>query len=122
MPAGQTFSFETLKQTVEAQKPKVLFLVQGESSTGTHQSLAGLGELCRKNGTMLVVDTVCTLGGVPMFADKWGVDAIYSGTQKCLSGPPGEPPPPQQPPQQPGRPRAPAGARRAVPAARWLHL
>jgi alanine-glyoxylate transaminase/serine-glyoxylate transaminase/serine-pyruvate transaminase len=89
VPAGQTFSFDALKQAVENQKPKVLFLVQGESSTGTHQSLAGLSELCKKNGTMLVVDTVCTLGGVPMFADKWGVDAIYSGTQKCLSGPPG---------------------------------
>jgi aspartate aminotransferase-like enzyme len=88
-PAGTTFSFDTLKAAVEQHKPKVLFLVQGESSAGTHQSLAGLGEMCKANGTMLVVDTVCTLGGVPMFADKWGVDAIYSGSQKCLSGPPG---------------------------------
>ena len=54
-----------------------------------HQSLAGLGELCRANGTLLLVDTVCSLGGVPMLADAWGVDAIYSGSQKCLSAPPG---------------------------------
>jgi len=67
------------------------FAVQGESSTGVHQNLAGLGELCRANGTLLLVDTVCTLGGVPMHADEWGVDAIYSGSQKVLAAPPGAP-------------------------------
>lgn len=67
-----------------------LFLAaQGESSTGVHQNLAGLGELCAANGTLLLVDTVCSLGGVPLFADAWGIDAIYSGSQKCLSAPPG---------------------------------
>ena len=45
-------------------------MAQGESSTGVHQSLAGLGELCKANGTLLLVDTVCSLGGVPLFADK----------------------------------------------------
>ncbi len=39
---------------------------QGESSTGVHQSMKGLGELCQKNGTLLLVDTVCSLGGVPV--------------------------------------------------------
>ena len=51
---------------------------------------AGVGELCRKKGTLLVVDAVCTLGGVPLYADAWGIDCIYSGSQKCLSAPPGE--------------------------------
>lgn len=46
--------------------------------------------MCRQTGTLLLVDTVCSLGGVPLFADQWGVDCIYSGSQKCLSGPPGE--------------------------------
>lgn len=41
---------------------------------------------------MLIVDTVCSLGGVPLFADQWGIDCIYSGSQKCLSGPPGAAP------------------------------
>ena len=50
---------------------------QGESSTGTHQSLAGLSEICKQTNTLLLVDTVCILGGVPLFADDWGVDAIY---------------------------------------------
>lgn len=90
--AGKTFSFEELKASVETHKPAVLFLCQGESSTGVQQSLAGLGDLCQKNGTLLLVDTVCSLGGVPLFADDWKIDAIYSGSQKCLSAPPGAAP------------------------------
>lgn len=90
--AGKTFSFDELKAAVEKEKPAVLFLCQGESSTGVQQSLAGLGDLCEKNGTLLLVDTVCSLGGVPLFADEWKVDAIYSGSQKCLSAPPGAAP------------------------------
>ena len=54
-----------------------------------HQNLAGLGQLCQDNGTLLLVDTVCTLGGIPLYADDWGIDAIYSGSQKCLAAPPG---------------------------------
>jgi len=46
--------------------------------------------VCKRTGTLLLVDTVCSLGGVPLFADQWGIDCIYSGSQKCLSGPPGE--------------------------------
>ena len=86
--AGKTFNLAELTAAVEKHKPAVLFLCQGESSTGVHQGLAGVGEMCKKNGTLLLVDTVCSLGGVPIFADKWHVDAIYSGAQKCLSAPP----------------------------------
>jgi hypothetical protein len=45
---------------------------QGESSTGVHQSLAGLSDVCKRTGTLLLVDTVCSLGGVPFFFDKVG--------------------------------------------------
>lgn len=62
---------------------------QGDSSTGVHQSLAGVGDLCRKYGTLLAVDTVCSLGGVPFYGDDWKVDAMYSGSQKVLGAPPG---------------------------------
>ncbi|KAK9807220.1 hypothetical protein WJX73_010527 [Symbiochloris irregularis] len=86
---GQTYSKDDLSKALEEHKPAVLFLTQGESSTGTHQNLAGVGELCRKHGTLLLVDTVCSLGGVPLFSDAWEVDAIYSGSQKCLAAPPG---------------------------------
>ncbi|KIY99826.1 Serine--pyruvate aminotransferase [Monoraphidium neglectum] len=87
--AGRSFSLEELTTALETHKPALLFLCQGESSTGVHQSLAGLGDVCKRTGTLLLVDTVCSLGGVPFFFDKWGVDCMYSGSQKCLSAPPG---------------------------------
>ena len=70
---------------------------QGDSSTGTHQNLAGLGDLCHANGTLLIIDTVCTLGGIPFFGDAWGVDAMYSGSQKVIGAPPGAAPAPARP-------------------------
>eukprot|EP00891_Asterochloris_glomerata_P005967 jgi/Astpho2/5967/fgenesh1_pg.00080_%23_150_t len=91
-PAGKTFSYGELKAAVEQHKPTALFVVQGESSTGAHQSLAGLGELCAKNDALLLVDTVCSLGAVPFYADAWGVDIMYSGAQKVLSAAPGTAP------------------------------
>eukprot|EP00271_Cylindrocystis_brebissonii_P007419 TRINITY_DN20941_c0_g1_i1.p1 TRINITY_DN20941_c0_g1~~TRINITY_DN20941_c0_g1_i1.p1 ORF type:complete len:456 (+),score=37.97 TRINITY_DN20941_c0_g1_i1:141-1508(+) len=65
----------------------VLFLVHGESSTGTLQPLEGIGALCKQHGALLFVDAVCTLGGVPLGVDQQGVDVIYSGSQKCLGAP-----------------------------------
>jgi alanine-glyoxylate transaminase/serine-glyoxylate transaminase/serine-pyruvate transaminase len=83
---------DQIKGALEEHKPAVLFLCQGESSTGTHQTLAGVGDLCHKHNCLLLVDTVCSAGGVPLFADAWGIDVIYSGSQKCLSAPPGASP------------------------------
>lgn len=62
-----------------------MFPVQGESSTGTHQALGGgLGAACKAAGTLLVVDTVAAQGGVPMFADEWGIDAVsVAATALC---------------------------------------
>ena len=59
---------------------------------GVHQSFAGIGDVCKANGTLFLADTVCSLGGVPFFADAWGVDAMYSGSQKALAAPPGAAP------------------------------
>jgi len=64
-------------------------LCHGESSSGTKQKLDGVGELCQKHGTLLVVDTVCTLVGEPFFTDAWNIDLVYSGAQKCIGCPPG---------------------------------
>ncbi|CAI5521402.1 unnamed protein product [Closterium sp. Naga37s-1] len=85
---GKVFSAADVEKAL-ADNPgvKVVFVVHGESSTGTLQPLEGLGELCHKNGALLFVDAVCTLGGIPLHVDAWGVDAIYSGSQKCLSAP-----------------------------------
>lgn len=87
---GETFTKEQIAAALEAHpKAKVLGIVHAETSTGAHQSLAGFAELCHAKGTLLVVDAVTSLGGHELHVDSWGIDAIYSGTQKCLSCPPG---------------------------------
>jgi len=70
-------------------KSKLVGIVHAETSTGAHQPLVGLADLVHAKGAMLVVDTVTSLGGHDVRMDEWGIDAIYSGTQKCLSCPPG---------------------------------
>jgi alanine-glyoxylate transaminase / serine-glyoxylate transaminase / serine-pyruvate transaminase len=87
---GETFSLEQIAQALDAYpKAKVLGIVHAETSTGAHQSLEGIAQLCREKGALLVVDAVTSLGGHELRVDDWGIDAIYSGTQKCLSCPPG---------------------------------
>jgi alanine-glyoxylate transaminase/serine-glyoxylate transaminase/serine-pyruvate transaminase len=68
---------------------KVLAFVQAETSTGALSDVAALTKLAQKHGALTIVDAVTSLGGVPLMVDEWGVDAIYSGTQKCLSCTPG---------------------------------
>ncbi len=68
---------------------KLLAVVHGETSTGVLQPLKPLAQLARKYGALFVVDTVATLGGVPLDVDAEGIDVCYSGSQKCLSCPPG---------------------------------
>lgn len=86
---GKVFTFEELKKAVEEHKPKILALVHAETSTGACQPLVGVGDMCHENGCLLVADCVTSISGVPCHLDKWGVDAAYAGTQKCLSCPPG---------------------------------
>ena len=70
-------------------RPRVLAVVHGETSTGVEQPFDGLAEVCREVGALLVVDAVATLGGVRLPVDELGIDMCYSGSQKCLSAPPG---------------------------------
>lgn len=63
--------------------------VQAETSTGALSDAAGIAALARQAGMLTLVDAVTSLGGVPVETDAWGLDAVYSGTQKCLSCPPG---------------------------------
>ena len=67
---------------------RVLAVVHAETSTGVENDVAPLGVL-RDTDTLLLVDMVTSLGGVPVEVDAWGIDAVYSGTQKCLGVPPG---------------------------------
>jgi alanine-glyoxylate transaminase/serine-glyoxylate transaminase/serine-pyruvate transaminase len=88
-PWGEVFGKDTLRAALEEHRPAILGIVHAETSTGARQPLEGLGDLCREYDCLLLVDTVTSLGGVPLFLDPWGVDAAYSGSQKCLSCPPG---------------------------------
>ena len=88
-PWGQVFSLDELRAALHEHRPAVLGLVHAETSTGARQPLEGIAELCRETDTLLLVDTVTSIGGVPLFIDEWGVDVAYAGSQKCLSCPPG---------------------------------
>ena len=68
---------------------KVLAFVHAETSTGAQSDAKTLVELAHKHDCLAIVDAVTSLGGTPLMVDEWGIDAIYSGTQKCLSAPPG---------------------------------
>ncbi|MDQ8043832.1 MAG: alanine--glyoxylate aminotransferase family protein [Solirubrobacteraceae bacterium] len=66
-----------------------LFVVHAETSTGVAQPLDGLADACRAHDALLLVDCVTSLGGHRLEIDAWGIDAAFSGTQKCLNVPPG---------------------------------
>ncbi|MDJ0697720.1 alanine--glyoxylate aminotransferase family protein [Mastigocoleus sp. MO_188.B34] len=91
-PWGQVFSLDEIKHQLNTHRPAILALVNAETSTGARQPLEGVGELCREVGCLLLVDTVTSLGGVPLFLDEWGVDLAYSCSQKGLGCPPGASP------------------------------
>lgn len=88
-PWGESFTRQEITMALREHRPAILCLVHAETSTGVRQSLLGVGDLCRKHGTLLLVDAVSSLGGVPLFVDEWKIDAAYSASQKCLSCPPG---------------------------------
>merc|ERR1711997_159799 len=91
-PPGIPFSLKQIEDGLKSSKPAVFFITHGESSTGVCQPLEGVGDLCKQYGALFAVDTVASLGGVPLEADKLGIDAIYTGSQKVLSCPPGTAP------------------------------
>lgn len=88
-PWGEVFSPADLKEALAKAKPKVVGIVMAETSTGAYQPIEEISKLVHDAGAMLLVDAVTSLGGVPVEVDHWNIDVIYSGTQKCLSCPPG---------------------------------
>ncbi len=77
---------EALKKTP---KPKLLAIVHAETSTGVLQPLEEISKMVHEAGALFLVDAVTSLAGVPVKVDDWKIDAIYSGSQKCISAPPG---------------------------------
>jgi alanine-glyoxylate transaminase / serine-glyoxylate transaminase / serine-pyruvate transaminase len=86
---GSPVANDALIEAVRTHRPRVLAMVHGETSTGVEQPFDGLGDVCREVGALLVVDAVASLGGVALAVDELGIDICYSGSQKCLSAPPG---------------------------------
>jgi len=68
---------------------KILAFVHAETSTGAQSDAATLAAIARKHGALTIMDCVTSLGGTPVLIDEWGIDAAYSGSQKCLSCTPG---------------------------------
>ena len=83
---------DQIETAVKVHKPDLVFLTHGESSTGVLQPLEGIGAMCHAHGCLLAVDTVASLGGVPLQADQLQIDVIYTGSQKVLGVPPGTAP------------------------------
>jgi alanine-glyoxylate transaminase/serine-glyoxylate transaminase/serine-pyruvate transaminase len=69
--------------------PKLLAIVHAETSTGVLQPLEEISKMTKNSGALLIVDAVTSYCGVDLKVDEWGIDALYSGSQKCLSAPPG---------------------------------
>jgi len=88
-PFGEVFTPDEVAQAVKRTSPKVVGIVHAETSTGARQPLEEISKIVHDDGGLLLVDCVTSLAGLPVEIDAWQVDAAYSGTQKCLSCPPG---------------------------------
>ncbi|AWM76495.1 pyridoxal-phosphate-dependent aminotransferase family protein [Phenylobacterium parvum] len=88
-PWGQPVDVAAVEAALASGPAKVLAFVHAETSTGVRSDAAALCALARRHGALSIVDCVTSLGGVPVDAAAWDADVLYSGTQKCLSAPPG---------------------------------
>ena len=88
-PWGEIIRPEQIAKALKENPVKIVSLVHAETSTGVWQPIEEISKLVHEAGALLALDTVTSLGGCPVKLDAWQVDACYSGTQKCLSCPPG---------------------------------
>ncbi|WOD43887.1 pyridoxal-phosphate-dependent aminotransferase family protein [Hwangdonia lutea] len=86
---GKPINPDDVKKALASCKPKLLAIVHAETSTGVLQPLEEISKLTKESGALLVVDAVTSYCGTDLRVDEWGIDALYSGSQKCLSAPPG---------------------------------
>ncbi len=88
-PWGEAVDPNAVKEKLAGNKYDLVALVHAETSTGVLSDAAAIGALVKEHGALFILDCVTSLGGLPVQLDDWHVDATYSGTQKCLSCPPG---------------------------------
>ena len=86
---GTPLADAEMAEAIERARPRAVAFVHAETSTGVLQPVEGIARAARDAGALVILDCVTSLGGIPLALDHWGVDAAYSGTQKCLSCPPG---------------------------------
>jgi alanine-glyoxylate transaminase/serine-glyoxylate transaminase/serine-pyruvate transaminase len=86
---GRIIEPAPIAAALEGRKPKLVAVVHAETSTGAWTPIPEISRLAHEAGALMLIDCVTSLGGCPVELDAWGVDAAYSGTQKCLSCPPG---------------------------------
>ena len=86
---GRTIDPEAVKNAIKGRDPKIVAVVHAETSTGVCQPLEDLADIAHNAGALFLVDSVTSLGGMDVALDKMQIDAAYSGTQKCISCPPG---------------------------------
>jgi alanine-glyoxylate transaminase / serine-glyoxylate transaminase / serine-pyruvate transaminase len=88
-PWGEILPDDAMLEAIDRVRPAIVALVHAETSTGVGQPTSAIAQAARHAGALVVLDCVTSLGGMPVEIDEWGIDAAYSGTQKCLSCPPG---------------------------------
>ena len=87
---GDAIDINKLEDALKAHDDaRIVAMVHAETSTGAQSDVATLVKLAHQHDCLTIVDTVTSLGGTPVKVDEWGIDAIYSGSQKCLSCTPG---------------------------------
>jgi len=86
---GRAVQPDAVEKALKGRQPKIFAVVHAETSTGVCQPLTDIVKLVKDAGALMMLDCVTSLGGVEVTLDAWGIDAAFSGTQKCLSCPPG---------------------------------
>ena len=86
---GRPFTPEQVKRALDGCRPRLVGMVHAETSTGVLQPLEEITRIVHEHDALMLVDTVASLGGTPVKVDEWGIDICYTGSQKCLSAPPG---------------------------------
>jgi alanine-glyoxylate transaminase/serine-glyoxylate transaminase/serine-pyruvate transaminase len=86
---GTPINNDIVEEKLTEKSYKVIALVHAETSTGVQNPVEDISQLLKGTDSLLLVDTVTSLGGMEVKIDEWGIDAVYSGSQKCLSCPPG---------------------------------
>jgi (S)-ureidoglycine-glyoxylate aminotransferase len=92
VPWGEVFQPEQIEEAIKRIKPKMLAIVQGDTSTTMLQPLADIGEICEAHNVLFYCDATASIGGNPLEVDAWKLDAVSVGLQKCLGGPSGSAP------------------------------